>query len=115
MSDPSRVQVGEEELAEKPVAVPSAEEERDRLFEQAHKYWQENIRVLLSLLAVWFLVSFGAGVLFVDVLNKVNFPFSECPLGFWFAQQGAIYGFVVIVFAYVRLMNKIDSRMGVED
>lgn len=77
------------------------------------KYWSANVRLLLSLLAVWFAVSFGAGILFVDVLN--NIEIGGFPLGFWFAQQGSIYVFVVLIFIYSTRMHAIERRFGVDD
>jgi putative solute:sodium symporter small subunit len=81
--------------------------------DQARAYWRENIRLLLGLLAVWFLVSFGAGILWVDWLNQ--FRFYGFKLGFWFAQQGAIYVFVLLIVAYVRGMHKLDKKYNVDD
>jgi len=72
------------------------------------QYWRMNLRYVGLLLGVWFLVSFGASVLFVDSLDHIRlFGFK---LGFWFAQQGAIYVFVVIIFLYVLLMNRLDQK-----
>lgn len=76
-------------------------------------YWKENIRYLLVLLAVWFLVSYGFGILLVDTLNQVSI--GGAPMGFWFAQQGSIYVFVILIFIYVRLMNKLDRKYGVDE
>lgn len=76
-------------------------------------YWSENITVLSILLGVWALVSYGAGILFVDVLNSIKL--AGFPLGFWFAQQGAIFTFVGIIFVYVVLMNRMDKKYGLED
>lgn len=76
-------------------------------------YWRDNITLVVKLLIVWFVVSFGCGILFVDSLN--NIPFFGFKLGFWFAQQGAIYVFVALIFIYVRKMNQIDKRYGVEE
>ena len=73
-------------------------------------YWKENIRYLFILLAVWFLVSFVAGIMLKDVLN--DFKLGGFKLGFWFAQQGSMYVFVVLIFIYVRLMNKLDKKYG---
>jgi len=73
-------------------------------------YWRENLRIMAWLLAVWFLVSYGCGILFVDELNKI--PLGGFQLGFWMAQQGSIYVFVVLIFVYVRLMNKLDQKYG---
>ncbi len=81
-----------------------------------HKeYWRRNIRYVGTLLAVWFLVSFGFGILLVEPLNSVNLPGTAYPLGFWFAQQGAIYVFVVLIFVYVKLMNGLDQEFGVSE
>lgn len=81
--------------------------------ENKNNYWKENLRYLVILLTIWFLVSFGAGILFKDVLNE--FKIGGFPLGFWFAQQGAIYVFVVLIFVYVRLMNKLDKKYGFDE
>lgn len=78
--------------------------------EHATKYWRENLRYLVVLLTIWFLVSYGAGILFVDALNEIKL--GGFKLGFWFAQQGAIYVFIVLIFVYVRLMNKLDKKYG---
>ena len=80
---------------------------------KSSEYWKENIKYLLILLAIWFSVSFGAGILFVDELNA--FKIGGLPLGFWFAQQGGIYAFVILIFVYMRLMNKLDHKYGYED
>lgn len=79
----------------------------------AAAYWRENLRLLLTLLAIWFLVSYGAGILFVDFLDQFNF--AGFPLGFWFAQQGSIYVFVVLIFVYVWRMNKLDRKYDVHE
>ncbi|MGB4545697.1 MAG: DUF4212 domain-containing protein [Flavobacteriaceae bacterium] len=79
----------------------------------AQKYWRMNLKYLSILLFIWFLCSFGLGVFFVDALN--NFKIGGFPLGFWFAQQGSIYIFVVLIFTYVFLMNRLDKRFGFED
>ncbi|GGD54070.1 DUF4212 domain-containing protein [Muriicola marianensis] len=79
----------------------------------ARAYWRQNLRYLIVLLAIWFLVSFGAGVLFKDVLNTIKI--GGFGLGFWFAQQGSIYVFVLLIFIYVRLMNKLDKKFGYDD
>ncbi len=78
-----------------------------------NRYWITNLRYVGLLLSIWFLVSFGASVWFVDVLDQVRlFGFK---LGFWFAQQGAIYVFVMIIFMYVILMNQLDQKSTSED
>ncbi|MCR8669330.1 DUF4212 domain-containing protein [Aestuariibaculum sp. M13] len=77
---------------------------------KAKAYWKENLKYLFILLAIWFLVSYGAGILFKDILNEVRL--GGFKLGFWFAQQGSIYVFVILIFVYVRLMNKLDKKYG---
>ncbi|MBZ9653017.1 DUF4212 domain-containing protein [Psychroflexus montanilacus] len=76
-------------------------------------YWKENVRYLYILLSIWFLVSYGAGILFKDWLNQ--FTLGGFKLGFWFAQQGSIYVFVILIFVYVRLMNKLDKKYGYDE
>ena len=76
-------------------------------------YWRKNIRYVLILLAVWFVVSYGAGILLADELN--NYRMGGFKLGFWFAQQGAIYVFVAIIFVYVWLMNRLDKEYDVNE
>jgi len=76
-------------------------------------YWRENIRYLILLLVVWFVVSFGCGILFVDQLN--NYHVGGAKMGFWFAQQGSIYVFVILIFVYVRLMNRLDKKYHFEE
>jgi len=70
-------------------------------------YWKKNIRYISILLSLWFIVSFGCGILFVDQLNTIQI--GGFKLGFWFAQQGSIFGFVAIIFTYIYLMNKLDQ------
>ncbi len=81
--------------------------------EKAKAYWKENIRYVLILLTIWFLVSYGAGIIFKDSLNSIRV--GGFKLGFWFAQQGSIYVFVVLIFVYVRLMNKLDKKYGYDE
>ncbi|NQY09749.1 MAG: DUF4212 domain-containing protein [Flavobacteriales bacterium] len=76
-------------------------------------YWKENLRFLGILLSIWFAVSFGAGILFKDVLDQ--FHFGGFKLGFWFAQQGSIYVFVILIFVYIRGMNKLDKKYGYDE
>jgi len=93
----------------------SKQNERNLLEEQqkAKAYWKENIKYLVMLLVIWFMVSYGAGILFKDVLNEIRL--GGFKLGFWFAQQGAIYVFVILVFVYVRLMNTLDKKYGYDE
>ena len=79
----------------------------------ATAYWKENLRLMLGLLAVWFAVSFGAGILFVEQLNAIQF--FGFPLGFWFAQQGSIYIFIVLIFYYAKKMNDLDRQFDVHE
>ena len=81
--------------------------------EQRKKYWRENLKYVAILLVIWFLVSYGFGILWVDQLNTIRL--GGFKLGFWFAQQGAIYVFVVLIFVYVRLMNKLDKKYNVNE
>lgn len=76
-------------------------------------YWKRNVRYLLTLLAIWFLVSYGCGILWADELNR--WKIGGFKLGFWFAQQGAIYVFVVLIFVYVWLMNRLDKEFDVDE
>lgn len=78
----------------------------------AQSYWKSNIRIVLSLLAVWFFISFGCGILLVDVLD--NFRIGGFKLGFWIAQQGAIFVFVILIFVYIYLMDKLDDKYNLE-
>lgn len=80
---------------------------------RASDYWRANLSFLGKLLLVWFAVSFGAGVILADTLDQ--YTFLGFPLGFWFAQQGAIYVFVVLIFVYVAGMQKIDREYSVDD
>lgn len=82
---------------------------------RATAYWRRNLRYLAVLLSIWFLVSYGAGILFAAPLNAVRIPGTGFPLGFWFAQQGSIYVFVVLIFVYVVLMNRLDVEYDVDE
>tara|TARA_B100001564_G_C20589262_1_gene647031 strand:+ start:705 stop:947 length:243 start_codon:yes stop_codon:yes gene_type:complete len=73
------------------------------------KYWRKNLKYLVVLLFIWFTVSFGFGILLVDELNQIKI--GGFKLGFWFAQQGSIYVFVVLIFIYIYLMNKLDKKV----
>lgn len=79
----------------------------------AQRYWRENLTYLAILLVIWFLVSYGAGILFADTLN--NFRLGGFKLGFWFAQQGSIYIFVILIFVYIYLMNRLDKKYGYDE
>ena len=77
---------------------------------KAKKYWKKNLKYLAILLSIWFLVSFVFGILLVDELNTIRM--GGFKLGFWFAQQGSIYVFVVLIFVYIKLMNTLDKEFG---
>lgn len=81
--------------------------------EKNHGYWRANINLMLVLLAVWFTVSFLAGIVFVDYLDQ--YRLFGYKLGFWFSQQGSIYFFVVLIFVYAWRMNVIDRKFDVEE
>lgn len=76
--------------------------------EGAQAYWKRNVRLLLILLSVWFFVSFGFGILFVDTFNQIQI--GGFKLGFWFAQQGSQYVFIILIFIYVVKMNQLDRE-----
>ena len=81
--------------------------------DNAAAYWKENIRYLAILLVIWFVVSFGCGILFREELDTIRM--GGFKLGFWFAQQGSIYVFVILIFVYIRLMNKLDKKYGFDE
>jgi putative solute:sodium symporter small subunit len=99
-----------EETAARSGAAPAGEGA-----ERARVYWQRNLRYVAVLLSVWFSVSLVGGVLLAGPLNGIRIPGTGFRLGFWIAQQGAIYVFVVLIFVYVQLMNRLDRELGVED
>ena len=77
------------------------------------EYWNANLRYLLTLLSIWFLVSYVFGILLADTLDHIRI--GGFGLGFWFAQQGSIYVFVLLIFVYVRLMNTLDRKFDVHE
>lgn len=80
---------------------------------QRRAYWRRNLRLMAVLLTIWALVSFGAGIIFVDALN--NLSIMGIPLGFWFAQQGSIVIFVILIAIYVWRMDKLDKEFGITE
>ena len=76
-------------------------------------YWRKNLILMVVLLTIWAAVSYGCGILFVEQLN--TFTIAGFPLGFWFAQQGAIYVFVILVFVYFFAMEKLDKEFDVDE
>lgn len=79
--------------------------------DQQAAYWKRNLLYIVSLLAIWAAVSYGAGICFADLLDNVKL--GGFPLGFWFANQGSMLTFVVLIFVYVKLMNDLDRKFGV--
>ena len=88
----------------------SSSEEKQKI---ADTYWKANLRLMGCLLVVWFAVSYGCGILFVDQLDEIRI--GGFKLGFWFAQQGSIYVFVALIFFYVWKMNKIDREFDLDE
>ena len=80
--------------------------------DSAQAYWKSNIKIVSVLLSIWFFISFGCGILFVDFLDQ--FRFGGFKLGFWIAQQGSIFVFVVLIYAYIYLMDKLDSEYNLQ-
>jgi putative solute:sodium symporter small subunit len=85
----------------------------DKMDDNGTAYWSATLGLLTKILAVWFLVSFGAGILFADLLN--NIKLGGYPLGFWFAHQGSMYIFVALIFYYTRKMGEIDRKFDVHE
>ena len=81
--------------------------------EQAQAYWRRNLSLMIKLMVVWFVVSYGFGILLVDVLNQIQI--GGYKLGFWFAQQGSIYVFVGLIFYYSKKMGDLDREFDVEE
>jgi putative solute:sodium symporter small subunit len=77
------------------------------------QYWKKNLQTLAILLSIWFVISFGCGILWVEELNA--YRMGGFKLGFWFAQQGSIYGFVILIFVYVVRMNRLDREFKVNE
>ncbi len=81
--------------------------------DKMRQYWKRNLRYMVILLAIWALVSYGFGIFFVEAMN--SFQIGGFPLGFWFAQQGSIYVFVVLIFVYYILMQRLDKEFDVHE
>ena len=80
------------------------------LIKQNQNYWNENISLIIKCLSIWFVSSYGFSIILVDYLNVIKI--GGYKLGFWFAQQGSIYVFVILIFVYVKLMNNLDKKFG---
>lgn len=78
----------------------------------ARSYWKANLKIVVSLLCVWFFISFVCGILLADFLD--NFRFAGFKMGFWMAQQGSIYGFVILIFVYIGLMDRLDHKYNLD-
>jgi len=83
--------------------------------DQRRSYWAANVRLVVVLLVIWAAVSFGCGILLVDWLDRFRIPGTGFRLGFWFAQQGSIYVFVILIFVYVWRMNALDREYDVDE
>ena len=101
---------------EEPDARRPRESAADPEVQARHEaYWKQNVRYVGALVVVWFVVSYGFGIVLAEPLNAFRLPGTAYPLGFWFAQQGSIYVFVALIFAYVILMNRLDRRFDVDE
>ena len=92
---------------------PDASEREGATSANETAYWSQNIRLLWTLMTIWFVVSFGAGILFRDFLDR--FALGGYPLGFWFAQQGAIYFFILLIVFYCIRMKQIERQYDLDD
>ena len=81
--------------------------------DQAQAYWKRNLSLMVKLMVVWFIVSYGCGILLFDALNEIRV--GGYKLGFWFAQQGSIYSFVALIFYYTKKMAALDREFNVEE
>ena len=81
--------------------------------DKAQQYWKANLNLIIISLVIWFIVSFGFGILFADALNGIKI--GGYKLGFWFAQQGSMYIFVALIFVYAANMNKLDRKFNVHE
>ena len=81
--------------------------------DKTHQYWKANLKIVFSLLVIWFIASFGFGIIFSETLDQIRL--GGFKLGFWFAQQGSIYIFVIIIFLYVWLMMRLDKKLSDEE
>ena len=82
---------------------------------QRQEYWKKNLRLVIILLAIWWVVSYGFGILWVSQLDQYELPGTGFHLGFWFAQQGSIYVFLVLIFVYAISMNRLDKKFEVDE
>ena len=111
-ADPGDFGDGNEDQFES-TAAPATDPASEETSETEGAYWRENIRLLVGLMAIWFVSSFGAGILFREFLDQ--FSLGGYPLGFWFAQQGSIYIFIALIFFYVVRMKQIERKYDLDD
>lgn len=90
-----------------------SDQEKSVLDENARAYWKANVRLITILLVIWALVSYGAGIVFAPALN--NLYIGSLPMGFWFAQQGSMYVFIILIFVYAYQMDKVDKQHSLEE
>ena len=83
---------------------------RDPNDDRMAEYWSKNVSLMLRVFLIWFVVSFGCGIVFVDWLNQ--FRLGGYPMGFWFAQQGSIYVFLILIYVYMKKMRHLDEQFG---
>ncbi len=91
-------------------SAPGVDVHDPRIVASIDRYWRSNVAIMAVLLAVWAVVGLGCGVLFADVLNRWRLPGTGYPLGFWFAQQGSIITFVLLILVYALLLNRLDAK-----
>jgi putative solute:sodium symporter small subunit len=99
--------------ASPPAARPPAAPPPPGHLNARRRYWRTNLKVIFALLSVWAAVSYGCSILFIEQLNRVTI--GRVPLGFWFAQQGSIYVFVVLIFVYAWIMDRLDRKYQVNE
>jgi putative solute:sodium symporter small subunit len=95
---------------QQPASEPGPDLHQPEIQASLDRYWVRNVRIMATLTIVWLLVGLGCGIVFADWLNQFTLPGTGYPLGFWFAQQGSILGFVLIILVYCTLMNRLDAR-----
>jgi putative solute:sodium symporter small subunit len=95
------------------LVIPSSFRRRQSVKHDSQGYWKATLGLLTKILIIWFLVSFGAGILFAPLLNNIHL--GGYPLGFWFAHQGSIYVFIALIFYYAKKMGDIDRQFDVHE
>jgi len=95
---------------DQPDALTGIDLHRPDIQRSLKKYWRANLRIMAVLLGIWFVAGLGCGVLFADKLNTIQLPGTGFPLGFWFAQQGSMVVFVIVILVYCILLNRLDDH-----